>query len=271
MLKLFKDLKISYFLVAITGALIWIIVFGSLVHQVIGGLCGVIWILACAIFFNRIAIKRFNKILKYAIDTCNISVSLNKLYGLYKGRINNKIDLILALYICSLLLHLGKYNLVLKILLPYNPEALFKNKKEITYKFYYYYVLTVCYSRLNKKEDALNAFNRSQEAFCSPYFNQKFKTEFDLVQKINYLLIIDDGTKTDEILVLLKYALETSKSMLSKVSTRFTIIRVLTKLERIEETKEHIEFIAQNGGDTFYAKCAVNNNFTTEYAQKNQS
>lgn len=268
MLNLFKDLKISYLVVAIIGALFSIIILGNFTHKSIGGLCALIWMLACAVFFNRIAIKRFNKINENANNTCNISESLNQLYGLYKGRINNKIDLIFAIYICSLLLHRGKYDLILKILLPYNAEALFKNKKETVYKFYYYNVLTVCYSHLNKKEDALKFFNKSQEAFCSPYFNQKLKSEFDLLQRVNYLSITDDGTKTNEILNLLESLLETSKSMLSKVSTRFSIIRILIKLERTEEAKEHIEFIAHNGGDTLYAKCAINNDFSPEFIQK---
>ena len=268
MLKLFKDLKISYFVVAIIGALFSIVIIGNFTHKSIGGLCALIWMLACAVFFNRIAIKRFNKIIEEATNTCNISESLNQLYGLYKGRINNKSDLIFAIYISSLLLHLGKYDLILKTLLPYNVETVFKSRKEIVYKFYYYNVLTVCYSHLNKKEDALKFFNKSQEAFCSPYFNQKLKSEFDLLQRVNYLSITDDGTKTNEILNLLESILETSKSMLSKVSTRFSIIRILIKLERTEETKEHIEFIAHNGGDTLYAKCAISNDFSHEFIQK---
>lgn len=268
MLKLFKDLKISYFVVAIIGALFSIIILGNFTHKFIGGLCGFIWMLACAMFFNRIAAKRFNKIIEDATNTCNISESLNRLYGLYKGRINNKSDLIIAIYISSLLLHLGKYDLILKTLLPYNVETVFKSRKEIVYKFYYYNVLTASYSHLGKKDVALNFFNKSQEAFLSPYFNQNLKSEIELTQKIHHLSITDDGTKTNELLNLLESELETSKSMLSQISVRFSIIRTLIKLERNEEVKEHIEFIAQNGGDTFCAKCAINNDFTPEYIQK---
>ena len=268
MLKLFKDLKISYFVVAIIGALFSIIILGNFTHNFIGGLCGFIWMLACAVFFNRIATKRFNKIIEDATNACDISESLNQLYGLYKGRINNKIDLIFAIYISSLLLHLGKYDLILKTLLPYNVETVFKSRKEIVYKFYYYNVLTACYSHLDKKDVALNFFNKSQEAFLSPYFNQNLKSEFELTQKINHLSITNDGTKTNELLNLLESALEESKSMLSKVSTRFSIVRTLIKLERTEEAKEHIEFIAHNGGDTFYAKCAISNDFSHEFIQK---
>ena len=268
MLKLFKDLKISYFVVAIIGAVFSIVIIGNFTHKSIGGLIGFIWVLACATFFNRIAAKRFNKIIEDAINTCNISKSLNRLYGLYKGRINNKCHLILAIYISNLLLHLGKYDLILKTLLPYDVEKVFQNRKEIVYKFYYYNVLTVCYSRLDKKDVALNFFNKSQEAFLSPYFNQKLKSEFELARKINHLSITNDGTKTEELLNLLQSALEESKSMLSKVSTRFSIVLTLIKLERTEETKEHIEFIAQNGGDTLYAKCAIKNDFTPEHTKK---
>lgn len=268
MLKLFKDSKISYFVVAIIGALFSIIILGNFTHKFTAGLCGFIWMLACAMFFNRIATKRFNKIIEDATNTCNISGSLNRLYGLYKGRINNKSNLIFAIYISNLLLHLGKYDLILKTLLPYNVETVFKSRKEIVYKFYYYNVLTVCYSHLDKKDVALNFFNKSQEAFLSPYFNQNLKSEFELTQKINHLSITNDGTKTNELLNLLQSALETSKSMLSKVSTRFSIIRTLIKLERTDEIKDHAKFIAQNGGDTFYAKCAINNDFSPEYIQK---
>ena len=268
MLKLFKDLKISYFTVALVGALSSIVILGYFTHKFIGGLIGFIWVFACAKFFNRIAVKRFNKIIEDAINTCNISVSLNRLYGLYRGKTNNKRDLIFAIYISNLLLHLGKYDLILKTLLPYDVEKVFQNRKETFYKYYYYNILTVAYSNLDKKDVALTYFNKSQEAFSSPYFNQKFKSEFELTQKINHLSITNDGTKTEELLNLLKFALETSKSMLANVSTRSAIVRTLIKLDRTEETKEHIEFIVQNGGDTFYKKCAINNDFTPEYTQK---
>lgn len=263
MIKLYKDLMISYFLVVLTGALVLALVLDSIIW--LGYIFIILWIFFCAVFFNIIAIKRFNKIILTANDTCNIKDSLNRLFGIYKGRLNNKMDLIVAICIGRLLIHFGKYNMAINMLLQYDAEKLLKYKSETHYKFLYYNVLTVCYSAIDKKDDALNAHNKADEVLSSPYFNKKLKPDFETVHKINYLNITDDGTHFEETLPLLNKSLAESKCLLAEVVNRYSLVTLFAGYGRIDEAKEHIEFLKQNGGDTIYAKCALHNDFSQEF------
>lgn len=265
---IFKDLKISYFITAISGVVLLIAVLGSLTNIVVGVLCGLLWIFICVTFFTVLTSKRLTKFLKSAYDNCNVIESLNKFYGFYKGRTNNTNDLIFAIYISSLLLGLGKIDLALKHLLLYNPEVLLKNKRFIVLKYSYYNTLMSCYSRLGRKDEALIAFNKSDELLNSPNFDKRVKNEIILDHKANYLILTDDGTKSEEILALLRAKLEIPQKIYGVVTTRFRIARILVKNERIDEAKEHIDFLAENGGDTYCARCALKNDFSLEYQQE---
>ncbi len=265
MLKLYKDLTISYFLVVFAGLILLSPILNIFVSGFITSILGFLWILLCATVFQQIATRRFNRIIFSANDTCRIEESLNHLFGFYKGIATSKIDLIVAIYICNSLLHFGKHDLSLKILSQYNPEILFKRKREVTYKYLYYNSLTACYDRLDRNEEALKAFEKSGELLNSPYFNKKLKADFEAKHKLGYLLLTNNGEHDEEILSLLEDELRKSKNLLSQVSCRFSIARVLIKCGRLEEAQEHILFIKENGGDTVYAKCAIQNDFSPNY------
>lgn len=267
MISLYKDLKIAYLLTTFVAGLSLALIFGAYDFKVLGYIFILLWVLACAYIFTFIATKRFNSIIAVANNTCNIENSLNQLFGIYKGRTHKKMDLIVAIYISNLLLHYGKTNFALNILLQYNPERLFKKEREAVYKFFYYSNLVSCYNHLDKKEDALNAYKRADQIFNSPYFNVKIKSECEMMHKANYLIITDVIGNCDEILYLHKITLEKSKSLLSEVSCRFSIVNVLAACGRLSDAEEHIKFIKENGGDTLYAKCAAENNFSSDFTK----
>lgn len=268
MLKLYKDLSVAYYISAFSGMIALVIVSTFFGNQLIGLSYGLFWALCCAIFLNKIAIKRFKKMLSFA-EKCNVNESLNRLYGYYKGNLNSKMDFILATHISSLLIHLGKTDLALKLLLQYNPEALMKRKVETVYRYSYYQILTVCYSHLDRKQDAVDAFKKSDELFKSPHFNKKIKPIYEIMHKANYLIITDAVSYCEEILSLLNEELTKHKNLLSEVSCRFSIVKILAKNNRLDEASEHIDFIKENGGDTVYAKCALNNNYSDEFLKEN--
>lgn len=268
MISLFKDLKIAYFLTTFTGGISILLVMGSYDINTPSYFIALLWILSCAIVFVKIATKRFNNMLASANKSCNIEESLNRLFAIYKGRTHKKTDLVVAIYISNLLLHFGKTDSAFKILLQYNPEMLFKNKKEVVYKFFYYSNLVACYNRFDKADEALDAYKKADETLNSPYFNKKLKSECEIMHKANYLVITDVINNCDEILNLQKIALEKSKYLLSEVSTRFSIVSVLAACERLNEAEEHIKFIKENGGDTLYAKCASQNDFSIDFAKE---
>ncbi|MBE6810760.1 MAG: hypothetical protein E7521_06860 [Ruminococcaceae bacterium] len=268
MIYLYKDLKIAYLLTTILGGLSFLFVFSSLVNLVLGYIILLLWIIACSFVFIKIATKRFNSVLSDANNYCNIKDALNHLYGIYKGRPHKKMDLFVAIYISNLLLHYGKTRSALNILLKYNVEKLYSKDREDVYKFLYYSNLATCYNRLDKNQEAMNAYKRADQLFNSPYINKALKAEFEIMHKVNYLIITDVKNNCDEILRLHNISLENAKSLLSKVSCRFSMVVVLSACGRIDEAGEHIEFIKENGGDTLYAKCANQNDFSLDFANK---
>ncbi len=267
MFKNYKDLLFAYFVCGITGCIALISVFTVFEVQFVGGILAILWVLGCAIVFNKIAIKRFKNILSFA-EKCEVEKALNRFYGFYKCNTKSKRDLFWALQISNCLLNLGKHDLALNMLLQYNPELLMKRKTEVAYRYSYYNTIAVCYSRLGKKEAALEAFKKSDELFNSPHFNKKLKSSLEVTHKINYLIFTDDGTHSEEILYLLNDDLNKRESLLAQVCCRFSIVRILAKNGRLEEASEHIEFIKENGGDTVYAKCVQSSDFSIEFLNK---
>ena len=224
----------------------------------------VLWVLPFAVFFNIAAKKRFVKTLKSALDDCKVEESLNRLYGIYKGRLNNKTDLVIAVNISDLLLHLGKNRAALDILLSYNAESVFAANRFVTHKYLYYQTLAVCCARLGQREEAISALNRSDELFGSPYMNEKLKLEYKNAHEANRLIITGDESDYETVLYLLNKACEESRYLLGKASCRYSIAVILTKAGRAEEAKEHIDFIARHGGDTVYRKAALENKLPYE-------
>ena len=267
MLKLYKDLYFAYWLVAIVGvfALAMILAFESIWVFIIFVL---LWVLACAIVFHIISNKRFNKIIISANNTCNVQEGLNRLYGIYKGRTNNRLDLIVAIYIGNFWLHLGRYELALNILLQYDPQLLLKAKNDVMYKLFYYTTVSACYKRLDRKECALDALDKADEALKSPHFNNNARAYYEISQAVNRTLTTDDTEKCELSLALLEQQLSQSDSMLAKVICRHNMVIALARCNRADGAREHIDFIAENGGDTVYARCARENNFSNDFIKQ---
>lgn len=268
MIYLYKDLKIAYLLTTILGGLSLLFLFSSLIHLFLGYIVILLWIMVCSFVFIKIATKRFNTIIFDANNSCNIESCLNHLFGIYKGKTNKKTDLFVAIYISSFLLNYGKTDFASNILLQYNPEKLLKKDRYDVYKFFYYSNLATCYNRLDKKEDALNAYKRADQLFNSPYLNKAIKTECEIMHKANYLIITDVINNCEEILKLQKISLEKSKFLLDEVCCRFSMVSVLGACGRLKEAEEHISFIKENGGDTLYAKCASKNDFSIDFVKE---
>ena len=151
MIQLYKDTIISYVMVALTG----MIALSKLnINFVLFSLIMLLWITACALFYNNIATKRFKKISTEILKTCEIKKGLNLLFGLRKGKVRNLMDLLVTMHIVNYLRVCGKNTFALNLLLQYDVEKIFKANRFIAHKFIYYSNLAACYHRLGKKEEA---------------------------------------------------------------------------------------------------------------------
>ena len=267
MINIFKKTKIAYFISAFTGVALIFFIFESLVPQLVLGLFSFVWIFIIALFFNGIAFRHLAKMLSSANAHCQVEQSLNNLYGIYRANTNKKSDLIVAIYICNLLSHFGKYEMALKMILEYNPDALLKGKKEVIFKCYYYDILVTCYSCLEQKEKAIEALKKVKECLDNKHFNPKLKDKYEIHYKTMYYTVIDGEKKPEEILPLLE-KMNDGNILLSKVSAEYATVSWLKKFKMDDEIQPHIDFIKENGGDTFYAKCANNNDFSSDFIKQ---
>lgn len=267
MLRLFKDISIAYFTVTLLGAFASILIFDAIGLRIVCIIFVLLWIYACALTFEKWAMKRIAKILEPS-NNCNIKKSLDGLLKIYKGRANKLPDILIATYIASLLLNLGKTDLALKVLLSYDAQSLLSRKRLVTNRCIYYNLLASCYIRLNRQDEALKYLKLSEECFKDPYFNQNFVADYVRANKINHLCIEDRVKNADEIIALLKEGIQDDTFPLTKVSRYFSIVYTLNKCDRLNEAEEYIEYIKQNGGDTVYQRCAEQNDFSWHFLDK---
>ncbi len=261
MIKFYSDLTISYYIVSIIGIIMWAIVIADLPFYFIAML---VWIFICAMTFHRISVHRFNKLFSEPANPSKTEENINKLFGIYKGRINTAADLIIANYISTCLFHFGKYSYILKLLLRYDPEKLLKFKRQLTHKYIYYYNLSLCYFKMGRHEEAIAYFMKADAVFNDRHFNQKHVLAYKLTHRTAFLQIIKNGEDTQEILSLLTDSFSKSEMSVAKVSIAHSIISTLVRNDRLDEATEYIDFVKQNGGDTVYAKCAIANDYSGE-------
>lgn len=266
MIRLYKDITISYYLVGITGA----IALSKLVNVnfALFFLILILWITACALFYNNIATKRFKKISTEILKTCEIKKGLNLLFGLRKGKVRNPMDLLVTMHIVNYLRVCGKNTFALNLLLQYDVEKIFKANRFVAQKFAYYSNLAACYHRLDKKEQAQDAYNMADELYNSPKFPQKTKEKHKTTHQLNRLIILGDGEKDEQLLALLSSELSNKKDLLLHLQDRFNVASILYKRGETEKAQEQVEFIRENGGDTVFARCALANNFSNEFLKK---
>ena len=272
MIKVYKDTIISYFMVALTGMMaLWKLANITKLNNIIFVLLLVIiplYAIACVLFYNNIATKRFKKITTEILNTCQTQKGLNFLFGLRKGKVNNPVDLVVTMHIVNYLRVYGKNTFALNLLLQYDAEKLFKANRFIAHKFIYYSNLAACYYRLGKKEEAQKAYNIADELYNRSNFPQKAKETCKTTHQLNRLIILGDGEKDDQLLALLSTQIADKKDLLSQVQANFYIASILFKRGETEKIKEHIEFVRENGGDTVFARCALANNFSDEFLKK---
>ena len=79
MLKMYKDLRISYYFIVFVSAITVFVIAEEYLSPVLLYFLLVLWVLPFAVFFNVAAKKRFVKTLKSALDDCMVEESLNRL------------------------------------------------------------------------------------------------------------------------------------------------------------------------------------------------
>lgn len=265
MLKLYKDLKISYYLVALVVGLTPVFSYDYAVPIIV---FWILWILACAYFFQILATKRFAKTILEANNNCSIEDTLNRIYGVFNAKHRFPANLIAALTIANLLFYFGKNSKALDILLRYDAQKIFRRKSLLIYKYSYYRTLAVVYKKLDRNQEAIDCYIKSDAVYNDRKFPKKHRLKMKTPHRLAYLTIIENSENTDELLSLLKSSFSNEDMRIVKVSCGYSIIKNLKKCGRFDEAKEYVDYVKEFGGDTVYAKSVQQNDYSNEFFQK---
>ncbi len=267
MIKIFKDLLYSYFIVYISGVLLLYFLFcvnvlGPFINFV---LLLVLWILLCMFTFQKIPVNRYKKIVDRANNECRIIEALPKLYYYYNLYKSSNSKIYFAMAIASYLNQIGRSKEALELLSQYDPEKIFKRKRDQLLKYNYYMTLSGCLYGCGDEKNGLSAFEKAGEIL----HNSKTKESQKLYLKEHYELqrrfLNLEYEDKDDVLRAIDAHLPKCKHTLQKVSFVFKSVQILLSLGRTDEAQEKIEYLAKNGGDTLASRCARANNFSVEF------
>lgn len=267
MIKIFKDLLYSYFIIYISGVLLLYFLFcvnilGPFVNFV---LLLILWILLCMFTFQKIPVNRYKKIVDKANNEGRIKEALPELYYYYNLEKSSHSRIYFAMAIASYLNQIGRSKEALELLSQYDAEKIFKRKRDQLLKYNYYMTLSGCLYGCCDEENGLSAFEKAGEIlhnFQSKQ-NQKLylKEHYELQRRF---LNLENEDKND-VLRAIDAHLPKCKHTLQKVSFVFKSVQILLSLGRADEAQEKIEYLAKNGGDSLASRCARANNFSVEF------
>lgn len=267
MIKIFKDLLYSYFIVYISGVLLLYFLFcvnvlGPFINF---ALLLVLWILLCMFTFQKIPVNRYKKIVDKANNEGRINEALSELYYYYNLYKSSNSKIYFAMAIASYLNQIGRSKEALELLSQHDAEKIFKRKRDQLLKYNYYMTLSGCLHGCKDEKNGFLAFEKAGEIL----HNSKIKENQKLYLKEHYelqrrFLNLENEDK-DDVLRTIDAHLPKCKHTLQKVSFVFKSVQILLSLGRDDEAKDKIEYLAVNGGDTLAGRCARANNFSVEF------
>ena len=267
MIKIFKDLLYSYFIVYISGVLLLYFLFcvnvlGPFINF---ALLLVLWILLCMFTFQKIPVNRYKKIVDKANNEGRINEALSELYHYYNLYKSSNSKIYFAMAIASYLNQIGRSKEALELLSQYDAEKIFKHKRDQLLKYNYYMTLSGCLYGCCDEKNGFSAFEKAGEILHSSKMkeNQKLylKEHYELQRRFLNL----ENEDKDDVLRAIDAHLPQCKHTLQKVSFVFKSVQILLSSGRSDEAQEKIEYLAKNGGDTLAGRCARANNFSVEF------
>jgi len=253
MFQLYKDLKIAYYVIALSVA-IPLAAYGGWEEKV--GL--IVWALIIpliiAIVIESIAIKRFNALNKIREVNCNIAEYRSELEKLRINCKNAKTLYTVNMNLTAALLEMGSNQEALNLLYGINPQLLGKGSVGVNNRGAYFNNLAYAYIRLGDLESAERVLLDMKQCIDDPKIKNLEKQKnllFDFYTSKKALIEIEKGNLegAEQILLMM---MEKAKSNLWQVSTSYSLAKVYLQKGNAEQAKRYIDFVMKYGGDTVY-------------------
>lgn len=261
MLKLFKGVFAAYMITAFVG-----IIAMCVVLQGKGTAAGIllllltfVWLFVCVVVFTAIANTKFGKI-RVLFNHCRISESLAKYSALYaKSKDYSYNAMIIAYYICSCYLALGKPDEAQKYLDKY--ELTFLPASKSALRSLWNIAKTEFCLQKGDLDGAENALAEQEKALLLGTFSSNLRLAYmhELDMGKHYLALArgEDGAIEyfeHELTVPIKD--KAREVPIRNVKIKYSLAVAYEKLGETEKAREYYDFAAKNGGDTYFAAVA---------------
>ena len=253
-MKYDRRLNILFYLLSLAGALALVIppvLRGD--HIAIYAASAFLWILLCAMLFQFLAVRKLNAVMAL-LESCRTEEYIARYRELVQNASGSS-AYALKLNLSAGYLEAGRAREALELLqsLPLVPEGRGKTALELLYDNNH---LVACrmLDRLEEADRALETFRAHLDAAPprTPQLEQ-FRRSF---QSQSVLLRMTRGD-FEGAEAYWQEDLESSARTLRHVAAdRYALGWTLHALGRAEESREHLAWVAENGGDTWYAASA---------------
>lgn len=261
MLKLYKSVFAAYMITVIAGLIALCVVFRGTnpASSVLLIFLVFVWIFVCAAVFTAIANTKFGKI-RVLFRHCRINESLAKYSALYaKCKDYSYNAILIAYYICSCCLALGKPDEAQKYLDKYDLTFLPASKS--AFRSLWNSAKTELCLQRGDLDGAEKALAEQEKALLLGTFGSSLRLAYmrELDMGKHYLALArgeDGATEYFEHELTVPIKDKSQESPLRDVKIKYSLAVAYEKLGETEKAREYFDFVAKNGGDTYFAAAA---------------
>lgn len=261
MLKLYKGVFAAYMITVIAGLIALCVVFRGTnpASSVLLIFLVFVWIFVCAAVFTAIANTKFGKI-RVLFRHCRINESLAKYSALYaKCKDYSYNAILIAYYICSCCLALGKPDEAQKYLDKYDLTFLPASKS--AFRSLWNSAKTELCLQRGDLDGAEKALAEQEKALLLGTFGSSLRLAYmrELDMGKHYLALArgeDGATEYFEHELTVPIKDKSQESPLRDVKIKYSLAVAYEKLGETEKAREYFDFVAKNGGDTYFAAAA---------------
>lgn len=249
MIKVYKNLKIAYFVTGALGAILIVILLKKLEL-----LLGIVWVIVCFLFFELLANMRTVNLR----NQCRLQ-EYRRVYESYldknKASRNENVGIVGKMNLSAAYIELGEPEKALSLLQSLSPEFL-ESKIGAQQKASYYNNLTVAYLAVHDVEHAEENLACMQSVLEDAALSEKMKKNLsDVYQTKQVLLEMEKGNYEGAEEHFLK-RLKNNKIKITQVYCHYYLAEVYRHVENTKRERECLSFAAEHGGDTVYAEKA---------------
>jgi len=252
-MRLYRDLHVVYYIVALGGAFALLLppVFQDR-NILLPALLAFLWIILSALVFQRLAIKRLNKLMTL-LEECRIKEYIEG-YEKLLPRAGRKSSAALKLNLSAGYIELGHPKRALELLesLPAFPES----RSGAASRLCRDNNLAVCHRMLGD----LDAAERLMELFRAELADAPAKTpqrsQFAAIGDTQAVLLSMARGNFDGAAAFFEKKLPEDATLRSRVADHYALAWASTQAGEPEQAKRHLEYVLAHGGDTWYVSAA---------------